>query len=210
MKLKIIIERHAQSEGNAKKIVLGHTDLNLTEEGVVQAKITAEHLADEKIDAIYSSDLKRAYNTALPHAKMRGLEVVARKDLREVDIGIWDGMHLSRILADSSEDFARRSRRDFVYPGGEGVREASARLKHAILDIASENSDADTVLIVTHSVIIRAFWYDLLGSDAEDMNDSVKYMPNAAYAVLEYEDGRLTPILYSVSDHLPHTEVKPI
>ena len=210
MKIKIIIERHAQSEGNAKKIVLGHTDLNLTEEGIMQAGITAEHLSRERIDAVYSSDLKRAYCSALPHADMRGLRVITREDLREINLGVWDGMALSDILSSYSEDFARRSHKSFVYPDGEGVREASARLKNAVLDIARSSSDGDTVLIVTHSVIIRAFWYDLLGGTAEDMNDVVRYMPNAAYAALEYEDGKLCPILYSASEHLPHTDVKPI
>ena len=209
MKVKFIIERHAQSQGNRGKIVLGHTDLDLTEEGIMQACITAEHLRDEKIDAIYSSDLKRAYNTAHPHAKMRGLEVITRKDLREVDIGEWDGMPLSEILANSGDKFERRSHKNFIYPGGEGVREASLRLKRAILEIAEENPDS-TVLIVTHSVIIRAFWYDLLGCSDEDMNDRVKYMPNASYTVFEYEDGNFIPIVYSVSEHLPPTDVKPI
>ena len=209
-RVKIIIERHAQSEGNAKKIVLGHTDLSLTEEGMMQARITAEHLASERIDAIYSSDLKRAYASALPHADMRGLQVVRRTDLREINLGVWDGMHLADILSSYSSDFARRSNKDFVYPEGEGVREASARLKNAILEIAERSSDGECALIVTHSVIIRAFWYDLAGCTAEDMNDAVRYMPNAAYAVLEYQDGRLYPIVYSVSEHLPHTDVKPI
>ena len=58
MTTRIIIERHGQSIGNAERIYLGITDLGLTDEGVEQAKITAEALKDEKIDVIYSSDLK--------------------------------------------------------------------------------------------------------------------------------------------------------
>ena len=67
----LILVRHGQSIGNATRVYLGHTNLGLTERGKMQAQLTAERLRDEKIDAIYSSDLKRAHDTAMPHAEMR-------------------------------------------------------------------------------------------------------------------------------------------
>ena len=69
MQTKVVIIRHGQSIANAQGICLGHTDWDLTDLGREQARIAAEHLKNEKIDAIYSSDLIRAYNTALPHAE---------------------------------------------------------------------------------------------------------------------------------------------
>ena len=68
MKTKIILVRHGQSQGNAIRVLLGHTDLDLTELGFRQAACTAEALRHERIDVIYSSDLKRAMSTARAHA----------------------------------------------------------------------------------------------------------------------------------------------
>ena len=68
LETKIILIRHGQSLGNAQKIYLGHTDLDLSDVGREQAHAAAEYFKDEEISAIYSSDLLRAYNTALAHA----------------------------------------------------------------------------------------------------------------------------------------------
>lgn len=78
MQTKVILVRHGQSLGNAKRVLLGHTDLDLSELGYRQAEATAEALKDEKIDVVYSSDLKRAMSTAVPHARMRGMEEIGR------------------------------------------------------------------------------------------------------------------------------------
>ena len=61
---RIILVRHGQSVANANLIFAGHSDFDLTDFGRAQAELLAKHLhKNEKIDAIYSSDLKRAYNT---------------------------------------------------------------------------------------------------------------------------------------------------
>ena len=74
---RIILVRHGQSEANANFIFAGHSDFPLTEFGHAQAKLVAEYLAkNEKIDAIYSSDLKRAYYTAVPTSELLGIEIV--------------------------------------------------------------------------------------------------------------------------------------
>ena len=72
---KFYLVRHGQSLGNLNRIYLGHTDVDLSELGYKQAEITAEHLRGVHFDSIYSSDLKRAHNTALPHARIRNIPV---------------------------------------------------------------------------------------------------------------------------------------
>ena len=78
-KTRIYYVRHGQSYGNQHRIFLGHTDMDLTDMGRAQAARTAERLAEVEFAAIYSSDLSRAFNTALPHAEMRGMQVKADK-----------------------------------------------------------------------------------------------------------------------------------
>ena len=77
MKTRLILIRHGESLGNSKRIILGHTDWDLSELGYRQAALAADALADRKVDAVYSSDLIRAYNTVLPMARSRGLSVIA-------------------------------------------------------------------------------------------------------------------------------------
>ena len=72
----LLLIRHGQSVGNLNYEFLGHMDKDLSELGYAQAARTAEFLSGEQIDMVYSSDLMRAHNTALPHAKIRGLDVV--------------------------------------------------------------------------------------------------------------------------------------
>ena len=68
--------RHGQSEGNLKHLFLGHTDLDLTDLGRKQAERVGDFFKDIHVDAIYSSDLLRAYHTACPVAKAKGLEII--------------------------------------------------------------------------------------------------------------------------------------
>lgn len=207
---RIILERHGQSVGNANKIYLGHTDLGLTEEGVKQAEITAEYLKNEQIDAVYSSDLIRAYQTAIPHARIRGLAVNTSKELREMFVGDWEARSVDELKRECYEDFViRRTHRDFIYPNGESTWAASNRMYKELIRIAKEN-DKKTVLVVSHSAIIRAFWYNLCGYTEQNMTDRVKFMPNAAYCILNFEEGKLIPVEYFCASHLPETNVHPI
>ena len=210
MKTKIILQRHGQSVGNAQRIYLGHTDLPLTEEGIMQAEVTAKHLADEPISAIYSSDLKRAYETALPHSKLHKLDIRVSQRLREIFVGEWDGKPMDELMRDCYEDFViRRMHRDFVYPGGESTYDAANRLHKALLEIGRENAGG-VVLVVSHSAVIRAFWYYLLGCTELNMTDRVLFMPNSAYCVLEFENDALVPVKYFCAEHLPKTNVHPV
>lgn len=203
MKTKIIIQRHGQSEGNANHLYLGHTDMPLTEKGREQARLAAEFLKDEKIDVIYSSDLSRAYQTAIPHAALRGLEIHKSKQLREVFAGDWEGLPESEIIEKYGADMlAHRTYRDFVYPGGESISDLSKRLYDEIMKIAEEN-EGKTILIVSHSAAIRSFWYRFCGYTTENTVDSVGFMVNTSHSIFYYEDGKFIPGEYGLAPHLP-------
>lgn len=199
MKTVFYILRHGQSVSNAEGKLAGHTDSPLSELGLKQADVAAETLRDVHVDAIYSSDLKRAYSTALPHAKLRGMEVKTDKRLREVFVGDMENMYKDDIVekygtlytVDWHEKFGV-----FVSPGGESVPEAADREIEAILDIAKDNPDK-TVLIATHAGVLRAVWGRISGIAAEDLCEHFGYATNASYSVLEVEDGKITPISYS-------------
>ena len=202
---KIILVRHGESQGNAIRQVLGHTDRDLSELGYKQAAATADFLASEHIDAIYSSDLQRAYNTAKPHAQMRGLQIATSPELREVFVGEWEGLLVTEILEKYGDaEYFERWLGDFgnyVLPGGESVWGAGERFEKEVRRI-SEMHRGQTVLIASHAAVIRSFWARIAGISRDDLPEALPFCSNAAYCVLELRGGSLVPIAYSCDEHL--------
>lgn len=202
---KIILIRHGQSLGNANKVILGHTDLDLSEQGYKQAKATAEHLKYEKIDKIYSSDLLRARNTALEHAKLRNIEAIYNQNLREMYVGDWENMKITDIIEkwgrgvyenDWFNNFGT-----FKFPNGESVSEGGARFYNEIYRICREN-EGKTILISAHAAVIRAFWGIISGISWENLASKVPFSTNASYSVAFFDGKKITPDSYSNDEHL--------
>lgn len=202
---KIIIIRHGQSIGNANGIILGHTDLDLSEHGYKQANATAEHLKTEKIDKIYSSDLKRAVNTALPNAKMRNLEVICSKNLREMYVGEWENAKTEDIVAkwgrEVYEDQWFGGFGTFRFPGGESTVEGGIRFYNEVKKIAAENV-GKTILIAAHAAVIRAFWAKISHILPENIVKELPFPTNASYSVALYDGNEIIPQEYSIDHHL--------
>ena len=205
MKTKIIFIRHGESQGNAVRKILGHTDMDLSELGYRQARATAEALKDEHVDAIYSSDLLRAFNTAKPNADMRGLEVIPSKQLREVFVGKWEDRFAEDIIAEYGEEeyFGRwlGSFGTYVFPEGEAVWDAGNRFHREVLRIA-EMHPGQTIIIAAHAAVIRACWGVFTGLTPENIAQNLPFPTNASYSVASYEDGKLTPVAFSCDEHL--------
>ena len=202
---KIILIRHGQSIGNLAKRFLGHTDLDLSELGYIQANCTAEHLKKEKIDAIYSSDLIRAYNTALPHAKIRGLDIISSVNLRETYVGEWENMLVDDIIEKwGREFFVDQWVNNFgrhIFPGGESTEQGGKRFFEEILRICSEN-EGKTILITAHAAVIRVFWALISNVSLDDICSKIAFPTNASYSVCYYNNGIITPFEYSNDAHL--------
>ena len=88
---RVFLVRHGETEWNAQRRIQGHTDTALSARGVAQAECVAGRLADEPVAAVYSSDLRRAFQTAEAIASRHGLRVVPEVGLREVSFGEWEG-----------------------------------------------------------------------------------------------------------------------
>ena len=205
MKTKIIIIRHGQSLGNATRTILGHTDLDLSDLGYKQAYATAECLKNVKIDLIYSSDLKRAYNTALPNAKIRNLEVKTSKNFREMYVGAWEGLTVDDIIAkwgreifekDWSANFGT-----FTIPEGESITQGGLRFYEEILRISKQNV-GKTILVAAHAAVIRSFWGIISEVEPKDIANKIPFATNASYSICYFENGKITPFEYSIDEHL--------
>ncbi len=201
---KIILVRHGQSLGNATGQFLGHTDIDLSELGYKQAECTAEHLSSEHIDVIYSSDLMRALNTALPHAKIRDLSVITDPAFREVFVGDWEGMFTTDIKEKYPYEYEQSWKHEFgtfTFPGGESTQGAATRFLARLEQVASDNL-GKTILVAAHAAVIRASYARLLELRPECVAEGLPFPSNASYSIVEFDKDKLIPIKYSCDEHL--------
>ena len=204
MNTRLYIVRHGQSLGNAEKIFLGHTDLGLTELGDKQAKKTASALADIEFSAIYSSDLIRAYNTALPSASLRDMDIIPDKRFRELYCGEWEGMSIDELISKYGAMFTESWVKDFGIfrmPGGESIPECAERMYEGCLD-AARSHPGTNILIATHAAAIRALYGKICGINPENLGAELAYPSNASYSIIEFDGSSFTPIAFSVDGHL--------
>ncbi len=208
---KIIIVRHGESKTNELGILVGQGDFPLTDLGLAQAEQTAAALAEEQIDAVYSSDLMRAMQTATPHATRRGLCVIPDKELRETHCGDWESRPFADLRAHESALYVNgfcNSFMTFAFPGGETVPESGERFLRAAERIAREN-EGKTVLIASHGGVIRCFWALICGEPLESASDKIPFPTNAAYSVAYFDGEKILPHAYSCDGHITTvTQVK--
>ena len=161
--------RHAESSWNALGRWQGWSDPGLSARGREQADQLARELAGTRLDAIVTSDLRRARETASIVAAALRVELSVDPRLRERDIGSWTGLTTPEIAGRWPDALARLRERDpELRPGGgESVREVQARLR-ACLDELAARPDPARIALVTHGGVIRA-----LGAAAPVANASV-------------------------------------
>ena len=200
----IYIVRHGESVGNFHRICLGHTNLDLTELGLEQAKKTAEALENVDFAGIYSSDLQRAVHTAEPHAKKRGLEINTSPDFRELYFGNWENASVPMLKEKFHEQFMigwRQNFGTFTAPEGESVVAMAERMVSGLEKIAAFHL-GKTILVTSHAAAIRALWGKISGYAPFEWAEAFPFPTNASYSVLEYDGVALKPVSYSNDSHL--------
>ena len=159
----ILLVRHGETDWNVERRVQGHSDRPLNETGRSQAAALVEELADERIDAVYSSDLARALDTAGGVAAARGLRVDALPELREKNFGTWEGL----------TDREIRERFPQASTGPWGDAETSEELAErvlAALRIIAAHHPGGRVLVVTHGGPVRAVLRHCAAEDGPVLN----------------------------------------
>ncbi len=135
----------------------------MTDEGRRQAVHAANELAHLDVAAVYSSDLKRAYDTAKVIADSHGLEVIVDSDFREIDQGDWEGLTVDEIK-ERWPDLWGPARHYNARPGGESPEQVCERSLKA-LQRAIEAHAEGTIVIVSHGGTIRWLSAEALGYD---------------------------------------------
>jgi probable phosphoglycerate mutase len=156
---RVLAVRHGETAWNVQTRVQGQLDIGLNERGRWQATRLDEALADETIDAVYSSDLARARDTAVALAARRGLPLHHDVGLRERGFGTFEGHTFADIEQRWPEQSLRWRRRDpeFGPDGGEALRDFYARAVATALRLA-ERHTGGTVLLVTHGGVLDCLY----------------------------------------------------
>jgi broad specificity phosphatase PhoE len=164
----ILLARHGETDWNLERRVQGHTDRPLNETGREQALALADALAEEPLDAVYSSDLVRAHETARIVAERKGLDVVAMPELRERDFGTWEGL--------TDEEIFQRFPQAHHGPWGdaESREEMLERAEGALRRIAASHPEGQ-VLVITHGGPVRALLTACNGREAGRISNCVVY-----------------------------------
>ena len=193
----IYLVRHGETQGNLDDKAQGHLDVPLTETGCLQAKAVAERLSDVEFDAVYSSDLKRAFDTAKAITSQGAeLQIQTRSQLREYHFGNYEDMPWDEV-GNADPEFYRRwknlnDRVNVKFPGGESMLDAWERIGGLLMEILAEHQQGnETILIVGHGGSLQAVLAHLLNIQAKNQwvflfdNTSVtvvrehQYTPNA-------------------------------
>ncbi|WP_019204159.1 histidine phosphatase family protein [Tsukamurella sp. 1534] len=152
---RLILLRHGQTAASVARLYSGRGNPPLTETGHAQAAAAAGLLADTAIDAILSSPLDRARQTAEEVAANRGLTVEVEPGLIETDFGQWDGLSFSEARTRDPELHGRwLGDTSVAAPGGESFDEVHARVA-AVLERVTAEYRGRTVLLVSHVTPIK-------------------------------------------------------
>jgi len=189
----ILLARHGETDWNAERRWQGHTDRPLNERGRGQAGALAERLEETSLEAVWSSDLRRARDTAAVVAERQGVGLKTTADLREVNVGAWAGLTRSEAETRFPEAFAQWKAGFVGWEDGETYEELSERVVRALLRIAEEHPTRP-VLVVSHGGCIRAIHAAALGLDVHLYRRLRPVEPNARLSAVCVEDGRLTEL----------------
>lgn len=198
---KVILVRHGQTEWNILGKYQGHSDIDLSALGLEQANLLTQRFANQKIDAIYASDLKRAIKTAEGIANTHQLSLHIIPELREISFGDWEGLDYNTINSKwpgEMECFFNNAD-SVVIPNGETFCEVEQRSCNVVQKIIEHHPD-QTIVIVSHGGTIRTLL-------AHALHIPLKYIwnirqDNTAVNILKYFDNQVVIELLNDTHHL--------
>ncbi|ATY99909.1 histidine phosphatase family protein [Streptomyces cavourensis] len=181
---RIVLWRHGQTAWNLERRFQGTTDIELTEEGLAQARRAARLLASLKPDAVVASDLRRAAATAAELAAVTGLTVSHDAALRETYAGVWQGLTHEEIVERYGDEYAAWKRGEPVRRGGgELETEVADRAAPVVLEHADKLPAGGTLVVVSHGGTIRTTIGRLLGLEAHHW-EGLGGLTNCCWSVL--------------------------
>lgn len=150
---KLCLIRHGETSWNAERRLQGHTDIPLNARGVLQARQMAQALKDIKLtfDVLYTSDLKRAADTANAVVELFGIEAQVDGELRERHFGALQGLSIGEAPLKRPDIWQAHITRDLEHDldGGESIQQFALRVQNALDKIQARHA-GKTILVVSH------------------------------------------------------------
>jgi probable phosphoglycerate mutase len=204
--MRLILVRHGQTSCNIDEIWHGWDDCALTAEGQRQAEAVAERLAGEPIAAVYSSDIRRALQTARAVSARHGLEPVIDAGLRERLAGEFEGIRVADVLAAHPTVWEERNADYWGWrpPGGETFTEVWQRVS-AVLDRLKAQHDGQTVVMVTHMCPVRLLMCQLIGMPIGDTYQHV--LPSTGVSIFALEGDQVVVEALNDASHVTSSQL---
>ncbi len=168
--LEIDLVRHGESLYNREGKVQGHTNSPLTALGREQARRVAEVLKDRGVEAIYTSDLARALETARIIGEVLGLEPVVLEGFREIALGEWEGRPIDEIRREDWENLERWYSRPMEarIPGAESLEDFRKRVLATFQGVLEEHPEG-RIALVSHGGVLSVIVSHVLGLDLNNL-----------------------------------------
>jgi probable phosphoglycerate mutase len=177
----LLLVRHGTTDLTRERLVGRTPDIHLNPAGQEQARGVVERLRGVPVDAVYSSPLERALETATPLAEDRGLDVAPEAGLLEVDYGEWTNRPFKELRRTDLWKRVQQRPADARFPGGEAMREAQDRAVGAVERLAHAHP-AGSVAAFSHADVIKAVVAHLLGQHL-DMFQRLHVAPGSITAL---------------------------
>lgn len=202
MATRLYLVRHGATELSAEDRFAGATDVLLSPEGEHQARCLTGRLAQNRIDAVYASPLRRTLRTAELLAEPHGLAVTPVDGLREIDHGHWEGLRRTEVEERFGEEYAAWEADPFTFApaGGESGLAVLARALPALRALIERHAGG-AALIVSHKATLRLLLGSVLGFDLRGYRDRLDQRP-CCLNVLECKDAaRARLMLFNDTSH---------
>lgn len=203
MTTKIYLVRHAEAEGNLYRVAHGQYDSTITPQGYRQLSYLRERFKDEKIDAVYGSDLTRTHTTASALYVPRNLPFRPLPLLREISLGVWEQMTWGEIQRMDKQMYIDFNKRPDLWhaEGAETFPQVRDRLLAGIRQIAAENPGG-TVAAASHGAALRTLLGTLQGMSLREIGQT-GHGDNTAVSLLEVDGDHIKVVYRDDASHLP-------
>lgn len=198
---RICLIRHGETEWNAERRIQGQIDIGLNASGLRQAAAAGRWLRGAGLQALYASDLKRAWLTAETIGHELGLVPVAAPELRERRYGVFEGLTYAEAEARFPDGYAAFEGRnaDYDFENGESLNVMFARVTGKLVELAQRHA-GETIAVVVHGGVLDIVNRFVRGNPLEQPRDFL--IPNAGLNWISTVDGRWTLESWGETAHL--------